>query len=176
MSKKVLLIIASEGYQPIEFNEPRKLLQESGFEVFTASDKPGQAVSSDGSTTVVNYTLNQVNPDKFDAIFVIGGPGAMDHLDNSDVYRVIQGVDKIDKVFGAICISTRILANAGVLQYRNVTGWDNDNKLADILQKAGAVYVKSGVVVDNNLITATGPDAAKDFAKAIVDALNNPEL
>ena len=177
MPKKVLLIIASQGYQPIEFNEPRKLLQENGFQVFTASDKSGQAVASDGSTVVVDYTLEKVNPDKFDAVFVIGGSGALEHLDNPETYRIVQDIDKdMYKALGAICISTRILANAGVLQFRRVTGWDGDNKLADILKKVGATYVKTGVVVDDNLVTAIGPDSAKDFAQAIVDLLEQPTV
>ena len=177
MSKKVLLIIASKGYQPIEFNEPCKLLQENGFKVFTASDKSGQAVASDGSTTVVNFTLDEVKPEDFDAVFVIGGPGAMKHLDNPKTHKIVQAINKdMYKLFGAICIAPRILANAGVLDFRNVTGWDGDNKLSEILEKAGATYIHSGVVVDNNLITATGPEAAKDFAQAIVKELKHPQI
>lgn len=177
MVKKVLLIIASNGYQPHEYNETRKLLEENGFEVFTASDKSGEAVASDGSAAVVNFTLEKVNPNKFDAVFVIGGSGAMDCLDNNETYRIVQEADKdIDTLLGAICISTRILANAGILQFRKVTGWDKDNQLEKILNRVGAMYVKSGVVVDDNLITADGPDAAKDFAEAIVKALKETQV
>lgn len=177
MAKKVLLIIASNGYQPVEYNEPRKLLEENGFEVFTASDKPGEAVASDGSAAVVNFTLDKVIPSRFDAVFVIGGPGAMDCLDNEETYRIVQEADMhVDKLFGAICIAPRILANAGILQFRKVTGWDGDNELEKILNRVGAMYVKAGVVVDDNLITATGPEAAKDFAEAIVKELKESQV
>ena len=101
----------------------------------------------------------------------------MDHLDNLETYKIIQAIDKdLNKFLGSICVSTRILANAGILNGRSVTGWDADNNLTDILKKAGATYVHSGVVVDNNLITATGPATAKDFAQAIVKALKQPQV
>ena len=76
------------------------------------------------------------------------------------------------KLWGAICISPRILAHANLLDHRNVTGWDDDHKLVNIFKNAGANYINTSVVIDHNLITANGPKAAKEFGTAIVKALN----
>lgn len=174
--KKVLLIVASHGFQPIEYGITRQVIEDEDIKVYTASDaadKLGNAISSDGSPVKIDYLLEDVNIEDFDGIFIIGGPGAMEHLDNERTYRIIEEVDRgLNKIYGAICISTRILAHAGVLDGRHVTGWDDDGKLKDILDDYGAKYLgEIGVVVDRNIITATGPKKAQEFGEAIVKAL-----
>ena len=41
MNASVVIIIASDGYQPIEYATPKKILEQAGFMVTVASDKPG---------------------------------------------------------------------------------------------------------------------------------------
>lgn len=179
MSKKVLLIIANEGFQATEYFETKKVLENAGFKVFTASDRPENiksdqftATAHDGSTTQVDMPLEAVFVDDYNGIFLIGGPKALEHLDNYEVYRIVQDANAVgDVLFGAICISPRILANAGVLNGRKATGWDNDGELQHIFNESETLYVKAGVVIDRNLITATGPSVAKDFGEAIVQTL-----
>ena len=178
--KKVLLIIASKDFQPMEYGVPRQILESEDVKVFTASDakdKLGNAISSDGSPVKVDFLLEDIDVKNFDGIFIIGGPGALQHLDNDRTYRIIHEIDReLNKIYGAICISPRILANAGVLDGRQVTGWNNDKKLKSILDEVGANYVNSEVVVDRNLITATGPDAAQEFGETILKSLYKPTI
>jgi len=116
MKALILLVVASQGYQPIEYSVPKKLLEKKGITIETASNKAGTAIAADGSTTTVDVILTEVEVEKYDGIFFIGGPGAMEHLDNKDSYRIITQVAKLNKPFGAICISPRILAKTGVLK------------------------------------------------------------
>ena len=164
----VALVVASHDYQPVEYSVPKKILEHSGITVLTVSDKPGTAVAKDGSTTPVDITLDKITLTDFDALFFIGGPGAMEHLDNQTSYTLIQQTAEAKKPFGAICASTRILAKSGVIQGKRVTGWDSDNLLSDILKDAQALYIKKDVVVDGNIITATGPNAAQEFGAQIL--------
>jgi len=69
----------------------------------------------------------------------------------------------------AICIAPVILANAGLLKKKNATVFKSE--IAAIEAK-GAVYSGSGVTVDGNLITASGPDQAKQFGKEICGFLS----
>ena len=179
--KKVLLIIASKDFQPIEYGTPRTILEDENIKVFTASDskdKLGNAISADGSPVKVDFLIDDVNVKDFDGIFIIGGPGAMEHLDNERTYRIIQEIDReINKAYGAICISTRILAHADVLDGRKVTGWDKDNKLKDILKDYNAEYIHdTDVVIDRNLVTATGPEKAQEFGEAILKVLYSTQV
>ncbi len=170
--KPILLVIAHEGFQPVEYDVPKRALLTSGFEVKTASDLLGTAISAiDQEEAEVDLTLDSVAVSDYDGIFFIGGPGALEFLNNEKSYRVIQEAAKECKVWGAICISPRILAEAGVLKGRKATGWDDDGELVGILSGVGAEYIKEPVVVDGNLITASGPAAAEEFGREIVRVL-----
>jgi protease I len=171
MAKKVLFVVAHEGYQQIEYGEPKKLLETAGIKVITASNAPGFAIAKDGSTTAVDVLIKNVNVADYDGIFFIGGPGALEHLDNQDSYILIKAIAGTKKPLGAICISTRILAKAGVLTQRKATGWDGDHKLAELFKEYDVEYVKQGVVIDGHIITAVGPHAALEFGKAIINLL-----
>jgi len=77
------------------------------------------------------------------------------------------------KVLAAICIAPGILAAAGVLNNKKVTVWSSamDKSFIRILEKSGAKYLDKSVVSDGKIITASGPDAAQEFAQAIIDRL-----
>jgi protease I len=170
--KKVLFVIAHEGFRPEEYHEPKKVLQEAGVEFVTASDEAGMAMPKFGDELAkVDLVLDDVKTDDYDGIFFVGGPGALKCLDNEMSYKIIRQAVGLGKIFGAICISPRILAHAGVLKNKKATGWDKDNELAEILEKAGAQYVREPVVVDGKLITANGPAAAQEFGKKIFESL-----
>jgi len=171
----VLLIIAHQGFQPTEYAEPKRLLEETGIKVVTASNKPGIATTQDGKikVDVKNVTTDKINPKDYSGIFIVGGPGAMENLDNQTTYKLLQEAAKEKIPFGSICISTRILAKAGVIEGKDVTGWNNDDELDDILKKHGANYIKEKCVVDHDgkIVTAVDPSAAQEFGKKIIEII-----
>lgn len=170
--KPVLLVIAHEDFQPMEYTEPKRVLLAAGLEAKTASDLLGVAIAAMTREEVkVDVVLDEVVVSDYDGIFFMGGPGALKFLNNEKAYQVIRKAAKECKAWGAICISPRILAAAGVLRGRRVTGWDGDGDLAEILLDAGAKYVEEPVVVDGNLITANGPAAAEEFGRKIAELL-----
>jgi len=169
----VLLIIASNGFQPMEYGQPKKILTENGFKVVTASNKPGTAISSNGIKAHVDVTTDKVNVQDYQAIFLVGGPGALENLDNETTYKIVKQAKELGKPFGSICISTRILAHAGVINGKRVTGWDGDNELTGILKDAGAIYTKQRCTLDpsENIVTAVDPSCAKEFGEKILEVL-----
>lgn len=177
--KKIVLIIASIGYQPREYGIPKKMLTEAGVKVITASDKKGGAVASDKSTTTVDITLEELKDtvDKYDGIFFIGGPGALAALDNSLSYHIATVAKKHKIPYGAICISPRILAKAGALEGKKATGWDEDNALTAIFAGFGVEYHKNAdIMTDGLVVTARGPASAEKFAEGIMRVLTKKEL
>lgn len=193
IEKIVLLIIAHAGFHPVEFGFTRKVLEEAGIKVIIASDRDGIAHSkpSDNHAKAcidpncpkviaeypqyaeVNVDCSLTNCDltKYDGIFIIGGPGAAEFLDTPETYRIMQKVAALGKPFGAICISPRILAHAGLLKNKKATGWNGDNKLEQILMEHSAQYIDEPVVMDGLLVTANGPQSAIPFGQAIVTLL-----
>jgi protease I len=172
----VLLIIASEGYQQTEYSRPKKILTDAGFTVVTGSNASGTAVAKDGSTTLVDITLDQVVVNNYAGIFFIGGSGTAEHLDNNTSYKIIQEAFLQHRPIGAICIATRILAKTNVLRDKYATGWNEDGLLNALYKECGAVYLpEEKVVVDSNIITATDPSAAQQFGEKIVELLQSKQ-
>lgn len=194
LDKIILLIIANSGYHPVEYGYTRKALEDAKVKVVVASNLKSEANAKPSenhskvcnepkcvnliyeypqfSTAKVDLTLDEVDIKKYDGIFIIGGPGAMEFLDNEIVYKIMQDAALKNKPFGAICVSPRILANATVLKGKKATGWNGDNKLDDIFINHNVSYIKEPVVIDGNLITADGPDSAISFGNAILKVLN----
>lgn len=177
---KILFIIASDGFQPIEYSDAKKVLEAAGHQVVTVSDKAGVAVGKDGSEVTIDFVLRDLSPAlssaeererEYDALFFIGGPGALERLDNEESYKLLREWEKTGKPYGAICISPRILAKAGVLKNRKATGWDGDGELGGILSAHGVEYIREPVVVDGNVVTANGPSAAREWGATIVRIL-----
>ncbi|MCX5925563.1 MAG: DJ-1/PfpI family protein [Candidatus Dependentiae bacterium] len=168
---KILFVVAHEGYHPIEYGVPKKILEDAGYTIVTASDKEGAATASDGTSTTVDLLIHKAQASNYDGIFFIGGPGALAHLDNETSYALIKSADHAKKVIGAICISTRILAKSNTLKGKQATGWNGDNELAFVYQEHDVRYVNQSVAVDETIITAANPDSAQEFGEQILTVL-----
>jgi protease I len=193
MAKKVLLFLAYQGYQPVEYGDSRHILEKAGIKVLVASTQEGFAQAKPSVNHVatckdshcgevdpayaryakapVDVVLNDVNPNDYDGIFLIGGPGGLEYLDNETVYDLLKTTATSKIPFGAICVSPRILAHAGLLDGKMATGWDGDGKLDEIFEMFKVNRVHAPVVVDGSIITADGPRSAKKFGAAIVELL-----
>ena len=172
MPKKVLFIVAPQGYQDHEYSAPKKILEESGLEVITASKNKGLCHGAFGSTTQATLSLDQVQVKDYDAFVFVGGPGATLYQHDSQAHSLAQEALKQNRILAAICISPTTLAYAGVLKGKKATVWDDgQGTQIKILEDNGATYLAQDVVVDGNLITANGPPAAEKFGQAILEKL-----
>lgn len=169
----VVFIIAAQGYQPVEYRTPKKILEAAGIKVITASNALGTATAADGSTDQVDILVQDINPAQHNGVFIVGGPGALENLDTTTVHHALQKFMKASKPYGAICIAPRILARAGVLQHKKATGWDEDGELELIFKESGVTYIKQPVVTDGNVVTATDPRAAEEYGKALIKLFTN---
>jgi len=168
--KKAALVIASDGFRDEEYFVPREILEKSGMDVVTVSDTEGEAKGADGSEVEVDLSLQDLRIGDFEIVAFIGGPGALDHLDNEASYELAEEVLAKGKVLGAICVAPIILAKAGVLEGKEVTVWSSSmNKDSiDTVEKEGANYHDRSVVIDEKIVTADGPDSAKKFGEALL--------
>ena len=173
MEKKVILVVASNGFQEHEYQATCNALEHAGYEVTVISDKSGVAVGHNGAHVEVNGDIASVHPSRYAALYIIGGPGTIDCLDTPVMHKLLNELFALQKPYGAICLAPRILAHAQVLRNKKATGWDGDGNVQDIFAKYNVVYVNEPVVVDGNVITAHGPEAADAFGAAIVTLLNN---
>lgn len=169
--QKVLFIVAQQGFQDQEYGIPKERLQKAGFEVITASKNSGPCVGKFGTTITATISIDDVDVEEYEAIVFIGGPGAIQYQEDVQAHLTAQEAVTENKVLAAICIAPTILAKAGVLEGKKATVWNNDGKQSALLTKNGAIYTNKHVVTDGFIITADGPEAAAEFANAIITKL-----
>jgi protease I len=112
--------------------------------------------------------VNRLQVDDYDAIIFIGGPGAAEYASNPTIMNIVRETVRKGKVIAAIGVAPTILANANVLAGTRATSYISER---DRLIQAGATYTVFAVQRDRSIITATGPQAAVQFGRVIVDAL-----
>jgi len=173
IDKKIAMIIAFREFRDEEYIIPKKIFQSFGFQVFTVSSSLGIAIGKLGGEAEVDILLNDFNFSEYDAILFIGGVGAQNYIDNDKCHQIARDAAESDKVLGAICIASAILARAGVLEGKKATVWSSsmDKSAVKILKEGGADYREEDVVEDGNIVTAFGPLFAKDFAEAVITLL-----
>jgi len=167
-AKKVIMIFAPNQFRDEELFETKKLLEDAGMTVKTASTKLGPAKGMLGGVAKADMLISDVKSNSFDAIVFVGGSGAEVLFDNKTAQDLAKSFYSSGKLTAAICIAPVILANAGILQGKQATVFNSE---AGIIKAKGAQYTGKNVTIDGKLITANGPGAVSEFANAIIDAL-----
>ena len=166
---QVAMFIAFQGFRDEEYVEPKKALEAAGHKVVTVSTAKGEARGKFRATAQVDKTIDEVDPADYGALALVGGPGALGHLDNPKVHALFKKAEELGKVIGAICISPVVLAHAGLLRGRTVTCFPDGS--AEV-EKGGGKYTGAELETDGRLITASGPVPAKRYGQALAEALN----
>jgi protease I len=166
--KKVVMIIAPENFRDEELLEPKAVLTEKGAEVKVACASLETARGMLGAEVKPDMLINDIKPEDWDAIILIGGTGASVYWEDFSIHSMLDEAVKQNKIVGAICIAPVTLANAGILSGKKATVYQSE---AQKLKDKGAEYTGEGIQRDGNIITASGPPAAKEFGNAIAQAL-----
>ena len=88
--------LSSEPFQEL-FTLSDEELEKAGIKVITASNKLGIAKASDNkSRTKVDLTIDQIDPKDYAGIFLIGGPGALENLDNPKTYKLLKEIKELN--------------------------------------------------------------------------------
>lgn len=166
--KKVVMIIAQDGFRDEELLEPKGFLQKQGIEVKIASTAITEAKGMLGANVKPDILVNDINVRDFDAIIFVGGIGASLYWNDPIAHKLAQDAANTGRIVAAICIAPVTLAEAGILKDKRVTCWSSE---ASKLKAKGANYTGRPVEKDGNIITASGPSAAKQFAEELLKAL-----
>jgi len=171
--KSIAMIIAFREFRDEEYFIPKQNLEIAGAKITTVSSSLGTAIGKMGGDARVDLTLDNLEVNNYDAVLFIGGPGAVKYMDDSKAHQIAQGTLSNGKILGAICIAPTILAKAGVLEGKRATVWfsNMDKSAVKILKEEGAIYKEEPVVVDGKIITANGPQSAREFAQAVTGGL-----
>lgn len=167
----ILFIIAPKDFQDHEYEIPKKILEKAGHNIVTASKIAGEAIGKFGARVNVNFTLDNVDLDAYEAIVFIGGPGAVEYQTDEAALELAKKAFIAEKIIGAICIAPTILAYAGVLEGKKSACWNGDGEQKDVIESNGGHFVDDDAYVDGLLVTANGPRVAEKFGNLLVKVL-----
>ncbi len=113
------------------------------------------------------------NDTAFDVLFVPGGPGQMDVIEDQHFLGYIRRYGEVAKWVTSVCTGSLLLAAAGLLRRRcATTHWLS----MDLLECLGVKTVPERVVIDGNRITAAGVSAGIDLALVVVARLISEDV
>lgn len=169
LGKRAALIIPETDFRDEELIKPKQIFDNHGIKADIFSTSLKEAVGMLGFSVYPDFLINNLSVKKYDIILFVGGVGASQYWFDSDAHRIVRETIDTGRILGAISIAPVTIANAGVLSGKKAAVWRSEAKK---LINSGAIYTKTDVQVDGNIITANGPDAAEEFALAIIDVLS----
>lgn len=166
--KKAVMIIPADAYRDEELLKPKAALEKGGVEVKVASTTLGEVKGMLGSKVKPDMLLGDIDIKNFDAVIFVGGSGANQYWDDPLAQQLARDAFNDKRIVAAICIAPVTLANAGILKGRSATVYSSE---AGLLTAKGAKYTAKPVERDGNIITASGPAAAEEFAAELLKSL-----
>ena len=168
--KKVAILVA-DGFEQVEMTKPREALDEAGAETKIVSLKSGKIQgmhhAEKGDKFDVDLTVDQAQPEDFDALMIPGGLMNPDALRASDdALEFTRHFFEAGKPAAAICHGPWVLIDAGVVRGRTLTSWPN---IQTDVKNAGGKWVNEEVVVDNGLVTSRKPDDIPAFNRKMIE-------
>jgi len=174
LNGKHIAILATDGFEQSELQEPKRLLESWGASVKVIA--PGDARTIRGwkdkdwgEEVTVDAPLKGAKADDYDALVLPGGVINPDKLRiDTDAVALIKAFGGAGKPVAAICHGPWLLVESGLAKGRKVTSWPS---LKTDLGNAGAEWTDAEVVVDGGLITSRKPGDIPAFADAVAKAL-----
>jgi protease I len=163
-------ILVSDGFEPLELLDIRKILDDAGaaaFIISPAGDKVEGWNQKQGRREIpVDISLKSAKAEDFHTVLLPGGMRNAEHLRmNVDAVQFVNDFMKEGKPVAAIGEGLWTILQAGALRGRTVTSAPS---LRTDLQNAGANWVDKEVVCDGKLITSRTPDDIPAFNREIV--------
>ena len=182
-NKKVLLFLAQgfEEYEASVFTDVMGWSREHGKE-------PVDLITT-GLRTEIKCTWNfivkpqiefkEIKVDDFDALAIPGGfetAGFYEDAYDERFLSLIREFDRQGKIIASVCVGAMPVGKSGILKGRNATTYDLlDGFRRKQLSDMGADVQNKSIVVDQNIITSTGPSTGLDVAFHLLEMLTDKE-
>jgi protease I len=173
LREKHIAIIATDGFEQAELESPKEALENEGAHVDVIALKAGSIRGWDmtdwGNKVDVDRTIDQANPDDYDALVLPGGVMNPDKLRRDDrVLDFVRRIAEAGKPIAAICHGPWTLIDAGLVKGKKMTSYPS---IQTDLKNAGAKWVDQEVVVDNGLVTSRKPDDLPAFNRKLIEEI-----
>lgn len=168
---KRIAILAADGFEQAELEQPMIALEEAGATVSIVSPKAGQIQGMNhaekGDKFDVDLPLKNARPAEFDGLLIPGGLMNPDELRSTpEAVSFARAFAESGKPIAAICHGPWVLIEAGIAKGRKLTSWP---AIQTDLRNAGANWVDQEVVVDQGLVTSRKPDDIPAFNEKMIE-------
>lgn len=179
--KKVILLLA-EGFEVYEASVFIDVMGwnlvegDNSTELFTCGLRK-EIKSSFNQRFVVDYLIDEIDIDSFDALAVPGGfdvYGFYSDAYNDKFLDLIRAFKKERKFIASICVGALPLGKSGVLSGKKGTTYNRDIRRA-ALQGFGVDVINQPIVIDDQIITSWNPSTAIDVALLLLAHLTTRE-
>jgi protease I len=163
-------ILVSDDFEQAELVEPKKALEQVGAITKIIAPKSGsvQGVHHDekADTFSVDMTLDQANPNDFDAVLLPGGAINADTIRMEPKARTfVQQINESGRPMAVICHAPWLLISSGCVNGRTLTSYFT---IQDDIRNAGGTWVDQEAVRDHNLVTSRSPQDLPAFNSALI--------
>jgi protease I len=175
LSQMRVAILASDGFEEAELIEPRKALENEGAKTVVISLKRGAVRGmkhdKEAGTVKVDSTLDDANPEDFDAVLLPGGALNADNLRvDPRAQNFVRSIDQAGKPIAVICHAPWLLVSAGLVNGRSLTSF---HTIQDDIRNAGGYWTDDTVVRDRNWISSRQPNDIPAFNKEMISLFSN---
>jgi len=169
-NKKIVAVMASDGFEQSEFKKPIKALKKAGILVDVISQRKGKIRgwknTKWGDKFKVDVTIDNALSTDYDMLVLPGGVLNTDTLRTNElVIKFVSEFFEQGKPIAAICHAGSILIETGLLKGKQLTSYKS---IKTDLINAGAEWKDEEVVVDNGLITSRCPKDLPAFCERLI--------
>lgn len=177
--KKVLLLLAN-GFEVLEASAFIDVFGWNNLEgdqstiLFTCGLSK-EVKSSFNQRFIVDYNIDEIKADEFDALALPGGFeefGFYDDAYSEKFLQLIHNFKNQGKTIASICVGALPLGKSGILKGVNATTYKNPVR-QNALIEFGANVQNQAIVFDDNIISSWNPSTAVDVAFKLLELLTS---
>ena len=167
-------VFLKNGFEEVEALTITDYLRRAGIVVELVSFEKNLAVTGGHRINVLADKLSdEISITKDTAIFLPGGMLQMVSLKQDErAIAYIKEANKLGAFIIAICASTMVLEEAGVIKNKVVTSFPGFAEELNSIRK----YSEKIVVRDANIITSRGPQTADDLAYYLIGVIKDDTI
>lgn len=164
-------VFLANGFEEIEALATVDILRRANVEVVTVGVGSKMPVGAHGIAVCADITEDELDLSRIEGVVLPGGmPGTTNLEASAVVQSAVAYAAERGLLLAAICAAPSILGHGGYLRGKRATcypGFESELQDADL---------GKGIVVDGNIITASGAGVAVDFALALVRYLVSADV
>jgi protein deglycase len=180
--KKVLLLLA-DGFETLEASVfidviGWNLVDGDGTTQLFSCGLRREVKSSFNQHVVVDYLIDEINTEEFDALAIPGGFEEFGYYKDAysdEFLKLIRMFDAQSKIIAAVCVGALPIARSGVLTNRRATTYNKGGIRQEELGSYQVNVINEPIVTDCNVITSWNPSTAPEVAFLLLESLTSKD-